>query len=156
MNACSCCCVLVICMARRNSHIWHGLCRMTVHAEPCAADSVMKLHLQVERDMEALANVGINSFKFFMAYKGVFQVQRLLPCLDLHYIAPGTGCQSGVLPSRCLIGSFDRWRPMALPELWCCFPAGKRRASAGGLCKVPGAGRTAPGVHSICHEKCDH
>jgi hypothetical protein len=32
--------------------------------------------------MEALAAVGINSFKFFMAYKGVFQVQLLLPtCL---------------------------------------------------------------------------
>ena len=42
-------------------------------------DGKLQVHLQVERDMEALASVGINSFKFFMAYKDVFQVQLLLP-----------------------------------------------------------------------------
>lgn len=29
--------------------------------------------------MEAIASLGINSFKFFMAYKGVFQVCTLAP-----------------------------------------------------------------------------
>lgn len=29
---------------------------------------------KVAKDMGTLANLGINSFKFFMAYKGIFQV----------------------------------------------------------------------------------
>ena len=32
--------------------------------------------LQVEADMAALTGEGINSFKFFMAYKGAFQVKN--------------------------------------------------------------------------------
>ena len=52
--------------------------------------------LQVERNMEVLAHVGINSFKFFMAYKGVFQVRKPLLRIDSNYIARGAGCQQGV------------------------------------------------------------
>ena len=65
------------CIAYSKCRIRHGFSESIVHAELCAADSVMHLPLQVERDMEALSCVGINSFKFFMAYKGVFQVQHL-------------------------------------------------------------------------------
>lgn len=36
--------------------------------------AITKFDEKVARDMQILADIGINSFKFFMAYKGIFQV----------------------------------------------------------------------------------
>ena len=58
---------------------------------------------QVAEDMEMLTAAGINSFKFFMAYKGVFQVsdEQMIAgfrkCKELGAIAQARGSTKSVV-----------------------------------------------------------
>ncbi len=69
--------------------------------------------------MEALAAAGVNSFKFFMAYKGILQVT------DEQLLRGFAKCrQLGALPQVCLRQGRTNpswtWCPLSLPRGVCC------------------------------------
>lgn len=123
--------------------------------------------MQVERDMEALAAAGVNSFKFFMAYKGILQVtdEQLLrgfaKCRQLGAL-PQVGLRQGrTNPSWTLVSPVFPARSV-LPAPACmiraieilCFLCGQVHAEHGDAIFMAqqstfDAGITGPEGHAI-------